>query len=154
MVQPGQARRDAAGKSREDDKLERSPGLNLVRAGRSDCHVFAYVEKSSKEDVGTAGEKSLKEDTAVKKIGNISKIGSYPVVHVACLNEPNSFAREDAVMELDLLPVESRGYWKKMLLRSGSSRPKPREKSTTIAQTCCSILVPRHPFWISPLLVR
>ena len=112
MVQPGQARRDAAGKSREDDKLERSPGLNLVRAGRSDCHVFAYVEKSSKEDVGTAGEKSLKEVTAVKKIGNISKVGSYPVVHVACLNETNGFAREDAVMELDLLPGESRGYWK------------------------------------------
>ena len=70
------------------------------------------MEKSSKEEVGTAGEKSLKEVTAVKKIGNISKVGSYPVVHVACLNEPNGFAREDAVMELDLLPGESRGYWK------------------------------------------
>ena len=76
MVQPGQARRDVAGKSREDDKLERSPGLNLVRAGRSDCHVFAYVEKSSKEDIGTTVEKRFEEDTTVKKIGNISKIGS------------------------------------------------------------------------------
>ena len=34
------------------------------------------MEKSSKEDVGTAGEKSLKEDTTIKKIGNISKIGA------------------------------------------------------------------------------
>ena len=100
MVQPGQARWDAAGKSGEDDKLGRSPGLNLVRAGRSDCHVFAYVEKCFKEDI------------AVKEIGNISKTENYPVVHVACLNEPNGFARDDAVMELDLLPGESRGYWK------------------------------------------
>lgn len=93
MVQPGQARRDAAGESGEDDKLGRSPGLNLVRAGRSDCHVFAYVEKSVEGDIGTTEEKSFKEYTTVKKIGNISKIGSYPVVHVACLNEPNGFAR-------------------------------------------------------------
>ena len=34
------------------------------------------------------------------------------MVHVVSLNEPYEFARENAVMELDLLPVESRGYWK------------------------------------------
>ena len=28
------------------------------------------------------------------------------------VNEPNGFARENAVMESDLLPGESRGYWK------------------------------------------
>ena len=70
------------------------------------------MEKSSKEDIGTTLEKSYEEDTTDKKIGNISKIGSYPVVHVACLNEPNGFAREEAVMKLDLLPGESRGFWK------------------------------------------
>ena len=112
MVQPNQARWNVAGEGGEDDKLGRSPGLNLVRAERSDCHVFAYVEKSSKDDIGTAVEKNFKEDIRVKKIGNISKIGRYPVVHVACLNDPNGFARGDAVMELDLLPGESRGYWK------------------------------------------
>ena len=34
------------------------------------------------------------------------------MVHVASLNEPNDFARGNTVMELDLLPGESRGYWK------------------------------------------
>ena len=34
------------------------------------------------------------------------------MVHIACLNEPNGFAREEAVMKLDLLPGESRGFWK------------------------------------------
>ena len=34
------------------------------------------------------------------------------MVHVVSLNEPYEFARENAVMELDLLPGESWGYWK------------------------------------------
>ena len=56
-------------------------------------------------------EKKPKEKTGIPfKIGNISKIGNYPVVHVASLNEPNNFIRENAVMELDLLSGESRGY--------------------------------------------
>ncbi|CAI5701135.1 unnamed protein product [Peronospora effusa] len=84
MVQPSQACRDVPGETREDGKLGRAPGWNLP-----------------------------KEETGIPvKIGNISKIGNYPVVHVASLNEPNNFVRESSVMELDLLPGESRGYWK------------------------------------------
>ena len=112
MIQPDQARWDVAGEGGEDVKLERSTSLNLVRAERSDCHVFAYVERTSEGDIGTAVEKSVEEDHRDKKIGNISKIASYPVVHVARLDDPNGFTRGDAVMELDLLPGESRGYWK------------------------------------------
>ena len=112
MVQPDQARWDVDGERGEDVKLERSPSLNLVRAERSDCHVFAYVERTSEGDIGTAVEKSVKEDHRVKKIGNISKVASCSVVHVARLNDPNGFTRGDAVMELDLLPGESRRYWK------------------------------------------
>ncbi|CAI5701516.1 unnamed protein product [Peronospora effusa] len=101
MVQPSQARRDVPRETREDGKLGRSPGWNLVRAERSNCCIFAYVEKQPKEEMGMP-----------VKIGNISKIGNYPVVHVASLNKPNNFVRESSVMELDLLPGESRGYWK------------------------------------------
>ena len=58
-------------------------------------------------------EKQPKEEMNIPvKIGNISKVGNYPLAHVASLNKPNNFARENAVMELDLLPGESRGYWK------------------------------------------
>ena len=49
---------------------------------------------------------------SIEKTDNISKIGKYPMVHVVSFNEPNDFAREKAVMELDLLLGESRGYWK------------------------------------------
>ena len=72
--------------------------MNLVRAERSNCCIFAYVEKNSKVETGSP----------VKNMGNISKIGDYPMVHVASLNEPNDFARGNTVMELDLLPGESR----------------------------------------------
>ena len=34
------------------------------------------------------------------------------MVHVASLNERNDYTREKAVMELDLLSGETRGYWK------------------------------------------
>ena len=117
MVQPDQARWDAAGEGGEDNKLGRSPGLNLVRAGRSDCHVFAYVEKRFKEDI------------AVKKIGNISKIENYPAVHVACLTEPNGFAREDAVMGYwTYYPANLGAIGRIMPLQNGSSKPNPLEK--------------------------
>ena len=88
VVRPEQACRDAAREGQEDVKIGRSPGLNLVRAKRSNCCIFAYVIKQPKEERGTP-----------VKIGNISKIGNYPMVHVASLSEPNEFAREDAVME-------------------------------------------------------
>ena len=74
--------------------------------------MFAYVKRTSEGDIGTSVEKSVEEDHRDRKIGNILKIASYPVVHVARLDDPNGFTRGDAVMELDLLPGESRGYWK------------------------------------------
>ena len=102
MLQPHQARRNVARESGEDDKLERSPGLNLVRVERPCFCIFAYVEKQPEEERGVS----------IEKTDNISKIGKYPMVHVVSLNEPNDFARENAVMELDILPGEYRGYWK------------------------------------------
>ena len=44
---------------------------------------------------------------SIEKIDYISKTGNYPMVHVVSINEPNDFARENAAMELDLLPGES-----------------------------------------------
>ena len=102
IVQTHQERRNVAGERLEDDKLERSPGLNLVRVERSSFFIFAYVEKEPKEERGFS----------TKKIDNISKIGKYYMVHVVSLDESNDFTRENAVMELDLLPGDSRGNWK------------------------------------------
>ena len=45
LVRPEQACRDAAREDREDVKLGRSPGLNLVRAERSGLCIIAYVER-------------------------------------------------------------------------------------------------------------
>ena len=96
MVQPDQACWKVTG---EDDKLGRLPGLNPTRAERSNFCIFAYVEKQAKEKGGRP-----------VKIGNISNIENYPTAHVASLDEVDEFVRENAKMELDLLPGESRGY--------------------------------------------
>ena len=34
------------------------------------------------------------------------------MLHVVSLNDPNDFDRENAVMELYLLPEKFKGYWK------------------------------------------
>ena len=46
VVCPDQACRDVAGTSREDAKLGRLPGWNLVRAERSSICVYAFVRGS------------------------------------------------------------------------------------------------------------
>ena len=49
---------------------------------------------------------------STEKIDSTSEIVEHPMDHVVSLSEPNDFAREKAMMELELLPGESRGYWK------------------------------------------
>ena len=56
VVQPDQARGAAARGGGEDVKLERSPGLNLVRAERSNCCIYAFVEKHPVEKVNKLDE--------------------------------------------------------------------------------------------------
>ena len=74
----------------------------MVRVERSSFCIFAYVENHPEEE----------REVSIEKTKYISKVGYYPMVHVVSLNEPNDFAWKNAVMELDLLLKESRGYWK------------------------------------------
>ena len=67
MVQPHQARRNVARESGEDDKLERSPGLNPVRVERPSFCIFAYVEKQPEKEMWFSFEKT----DIILKIGNI-----------------------------------------------------------------------------------
>ena len=60
------------------------------------------MEKQPKEERGFSTEKT---DT-------ISKMGKHLMVYVVSLNEPNDFARENAVMEFDLFPGESKASGK------------------------------------------
>ena len=102
VVQTDQACGPVAGSSGEDVKLERSPGLNLVRAERSDCCIYAFVEKHPVKKV----------DKVDELFGNKSDFYMYPVAVVANTRVSDEFSREGAVMTLDFLPGESRGYWK------------------------------------------
>ena len=102
VVQPDQACGPAARGRGKDVKLERSPGLNLVRAERSGCCIFAYVEKRPQE----------KFDRTEELVGNTSDICVNSVAVVANMSTSDEFSREETLMILDLLPGESRGYWK------------------------------------------
>ena len=53
-----------------------------------------------------------KVDKADELVGNKSDFYMYPVAVVANTRVSDEFSREGAVMTLDLLPGESRGYWK------------------------------------------
>ena len=83
-------------------KLGRSPVLNLIRAERSDCCIYAFVEKHPVEKVDKVDELD----------GSISDLCSSPVAVVANARVSDEFSREELLMTLDLLPGESRGYWK------------------------------------------
>ena len=103
----------------------------MVRVERSSFCIFAYEENHPEEERGVS----------IEKTKYISKVGYYPMVHVVSLNEPNDFAWKNAVMELDLLLGEYRGYWKYHAPTiNGLIKPKPLGRSTTIAPICCSIL--------------
>ncbi|OWZ14289.1 LOW QUALITY PROTEIN: reverse transcriptase [Phytophthora megakarya] len=96
VVCPEQTRRNVASECGQDAKLERSPGWNLVRAERSEICIFAYVEKREKPEVS-------------KPIDNTCEVHNKPTF--ANLRK-NDYSHTDVVMELDLLPGESRGFWK------------------------------------------
>ncbi|GMF29865.1 unnamed protein product [Phytophthora lilii] len=66
----------------------------------SELCIFAYVEKQSKV--------SEREDL----IDNTCELHGKRTAVMANLRMPDEFARVDVIMALDLLPGESRGYWK------------------------------------------
>ncbi|GMF20116.1 unnamed protein product [Phytophthora fragariaefolia] len=69
------------------------------RSGSELC-IFAYIEKRPGQKV----------DTPTDAIDNTCELK--PTSAVACLSRIDEFSRSETMMELDLLPVESRGCWK------------------------------------------
>ncbi|OWZ17193.1 hypothetical protein PHMEG_0008901 [Phytophthora megakarya] len=82
----------------EDAKLEPSLDWNLVRVKRLRYAFVAYVEKREKPEVS-------------KQIDNTCELHKKPTFAIGSLGK-NDYPRTDVAMELDLLPGESRGYWK------------------------------------------
>ena len=103
VVRPKQACRDASRECREDVKLERSPGLNLVRVERSSLCIIAYVKKKKTD-------RESKQNADMKT--NISRSKSKRVSSVSSLNMIDEYSRSEPTMEIELAYEESRGYWK------------------------------------------
>ena len=87
MVQPDQACGAATRGRREDVKLGRSPGWNLVRVERSDCCIYAFVEKHPVEKVVKAKE----------LVGNTSDLCINSVAVVTNARISDDYTREEVV---------------------------------------------------------
>ncbi|KAI9911127.1 hypothetical protein PsorP6_008767 [Peronosclerospora sorghi] len=77
-------------------KLGRSPGWNLVREERSGLCIFAYVDKIRAYQAAERDNDKC-DQTDLPRLANF---------HI------DEFSRSPVIMEVDLLPVKSRGYWK------------------------------------------
>ena len=86
---------------RENAKLGRSPGWNLVRAERSKLCVYAFVEKQLIKERGDRQDDPPNTCDSSKILRSVSNIRRH-----------DEYARSPTQMELVLAPGESRGYWK------------------------------------------
>ena len=96
-----QACRDVSGTSREDAKLRRSPGWNLVRAKRSRLSVYAFVERKLVD--GSCDQQYDLNNTCDSS--NVLR-------SVSSVKRPDTCTLLRAKMELVLAPGESKGCWK------------------------------------------
>ena len=101
MVCAYQACRDVAGTSREDAKLGRSPGWNLVRAERSRLCVYAFLERK------VVDGSDDKQDDLHNTCDSSNCLRSFSSVR-----RHEEYARSPTKKELVLAPGESRGYCK------------------------------------------
>ena len=96
-----QACRDVAGTSREEAKLGRPPGWNLVRAERSRLCIYAFLQRKcvdGGEDKQDDRQNKCDFSNCLRSILSVIRHGEYD--------------RSPTKMELVLAPGESRGYWK------------------------------------------
>ncbi|OWZ22837.1 LOW QUALITY PROTEIN: hypothetical protein PHMEG_0002391 [Phytophthora megakarya] len=85
-----------------DVKLGRSSGWNPIRAERSRYCIYAFVHKTSVDQVSK--QRELPDNTCDLHENHTFTISS--------LRQVNEYARSDVTMTVDLRPNESRGYWK------------------------------------------
>ncbi|GMF40660.1 unnamed protein product [Phytophthora fragariaefolia] len=99
MLYPHYAWGDATRVSREEVKLERSPGWNPVRAERSKFCIYAYVGKPSKAAVN-------------KVIDNTCDLEKESATAIANRHQADEYSRSEVKVILDIAQGESRRYWK------------------------------------------
>ncbi|KAI9920258.1 hypothetical protein PsorP6_015929 [Peronosclerospora sorghi] len=92
-------------------KLGRSPGLNLVRDERSSLCIFACVDKKADRAEEKDNEKCDQPD--------LPRLANFRI---------DEFSRSPVIMEVDLLPGESRGYWKYHSLKKWFKQTKASGK--------------------------
>ena len=83
-------------------KLGRSPGWNLVRAERSRLCIYAYVEKRMDREL----------DQVTGSPFNTCDLNLNLPYSVSNIRRVDEYSRSKTVMELELAPGESRGYWR------------------------------------------
>ncbi|GMF41738.1 unnamed protein product [Phytophthora fragariaefolia] len=140
----GRAKRswgDATRVGREDDKLERLPGWNPVRAERSRFCIYAYVEKQSKAAVS-------------KVIDNTCDLEKESATAIANLHQTNECSRSEVKMtwifhqenhdDIGNIMCQTRSSRKEKLLRVQAN-----SGDTKIAMWLTGDRVPRLPGYVS-----
>ncbi|OWY94052.1 hypothetical protein PHMEG_00036330 [Phytophthora megakarya] len=86
----------------EDVKLGRSSGWNPIRAERSRYCIYAFVNKTSVDQV------SKRPDLH----GNTCDLHGKHTFAISSLRQVDEYARSEVTMSVDLQPGELRGYWR------------------------------------------
>ncbi|OWY96790.1 LOW QUALITY PROTEIN: hypothetical protein PHMEG_00032856, partial [Phytophthora megakarya] len=108
VVCPEQTCRNVPSERGEDDKLERSPGWSPEQTFRN---VASERGEDDKLERSPGWYLNQEEPEVSKQIDNTCELHKRPTFAIANLRK-DDYSRTDVVMELDLLPGESRGYWK------------------------------------------
>ena len=103
--------------------------------------IYAYVGSGDKFE-----EKKITDNTC----SNSNCIDRCPIYSLRV----DEYSRSDVIMELDLLPGESRGYWSITLPTSGLNRLKLMERSTMKKPLFYLTLGRKSRSSTPPLLVR
>ena len=103
VVRPNQARRTTTGQGGGDVKLGRAPAWKLARAERSRLCIYAFVEKG-KIDQGS--------NNRIGPIANTCDLETRRLFNISSAKRVDEYSRLPVKMELDLVPGDSRGYWK------------------------------------------
>ena len=143
VVQPDQACRAVARGRREDVKLERSPGWNLVRAKRLEFCNYASVEKCPVKKV-------IKLENVV---GNTLFVCINSVAAVANAFVPDDYSREHCD-DIGLVVNKLRKYWKHYAPRKWFKQAKASGKVNNTRANLLFDYDVKYLFWIPPLLVR
>ncbi|OWZ07782.1 LOW QUALITY PROTEIN: hypothetical protein PHMEG_00019785 [Phytophthora megakarya] len=107
-----------------DAKLGRSSGWNPIRAERSSYCIYAFVNKTSVDQV------SKRPDLH----GNTRDLHGKRTFAISSLRQVDEYARSEVTMSVDLQPGESRGYWRQQDLDYDHEVTPKIQKPSKIAE--------------------